>query len=191
MELTRIQKLVVDIADDYVGKKEISGNMGFEDEEMDREMRAIGFEDGQAWCAMVGHLIWAKAYQQHSAYVLPALKKMFSKSATKTLSNARKCPLFTVSKKPQVGALFIMQRYVKDKATWQGHLGICRSFKEGIQYTTFEGNTSSQGGRTGDGFYSLTRSLNVPERPTQLRLKGFVLLNDDIKPEEVEEYLNA
>ena len=55
---------IVEIAMNYLGQEEVSGNMGFEDDEFEKKMKAVGWEKGQAWCAYFAELVWKEAYKE-------------------------------------------------------------------------------------------------------------------------------
>lgn len=175
-----IQKIIRKTALRYVGQEEIRGNKGFKDQEFEEKMKTIGFKAGYAWCSLFAELVWREAYQQYNSFVVPELDKLFSAGAVKTYNNFKKSEHFNVSKLPEVGAICIWQNYRDGKAHWTGHAGIVTSVDYYLDKRTgffncVEGNTNDIGGREGYITALKGRSLGAPERPNQLRIKGFIL----------------
>ena len=186
----QIENVIVEKAKGFVGKREIAGNQGFHDEEVDKVMRKIGnFQNGEAWCAIAGKVIWKLAYAEFNSFMLPLLD-FFSKGAVKTYNNAAKKTVFETSPDvPKVGAIVVWQKYVQGKADWRGHLGIVTRV-EGDDFYTVEGNTSARyGDRNGDGFYVKFHNVSKEKVITKgLRLKGFIY-PADLTPIEIEKAL--
>jgi hypothetical protein len=164
------------IALNLVGIKEKPGNTGFIDQPgFEEEMRKIGMDDGDAYCCLTCKYVWRGAYKDQPE-IVDELDKLFSESCVETLSNFRQSR-FKVDRKPEVGAVMIMQKYDKDNdgnciATWQGHAGIVVDVLE-KEIVNVEGNTNSTGGREGDGFYEKKRLLNFNLRKG-LIIKAFI-----------------
>ena len=49
----------------YDGKQEIPSNQGFQDPQMEAELRSVGWAVGEPWCAFLGIVDWTKAYASH------------------------------------------------------------------------------------------------------------------------------
>src|SRR5688572_10748543 len=97
---------VIAAARSIVGKKEISGNAGFQDPEFQKRMMEVGWKKGEAWCAYTGEEIWKEAFtKDHPLYA--ELDKLFSAGAVKTYENFKKSDKFETGDKPKLGALVI------------------------------------------------------------------------------------
>lgn len=165
---------IVAVAESYVGKEEILGNLGFKDEEFERRMKACGWKENDAWCSYFTELVWKEAYQQWDATIFSRLDKLFSGSAVETYRNFSKTKDFLTANKPLPGALSCWQTYKEGKPHWTGHIGIVQSvdFKNG-KYTCIEGNTNDKGGREGYIVAIKNRELDFSVK-NGLVLVGFI-----------------
>ena len=157
MKLTNI---IQTVANKYIGEKEIKGNQGFKNPEFERKMKAVGFQEGHAWCAYFAELVWKEAYQQYDSTFIPILDKLFSASAVQTFRNFENFDGFETDREcPEVGDVVIWQNYKNGKPHWTGHAGIVVStesiddpncyYRIHYDFESVEGNTNSQGGREG------------------------------------------
>src|SRR5688572_26173037 len=110
---------LIEAAQKDLGKREKSGNIGFEDKKLEYDMKAVGWHPGWAWCASIQEKwIW-EAYphlkDEVSGYFVP--------SATATFRNLKNAG-YLVSMVPTVGALVYWQRMQDGNALWQGHAGV-------------------------------------------------------------------
>ncbi len=156
----------------WVGEKEISGNMGFENSEFDELMRKYGdFKDTQAWCMSFVKMVWIKRMGRKFEDILD---KLITPSTQTTFQNFENdtSGLFKVDKIARVGSIVIWQKYENGQSTWQGHTGIVKKVKTD-DFITIEGNTNDSGGREGIEVAEKERGydLNVTNG---LRLKGFI-----------------
>lgn len=162
----------------WVGEKEIAGNMGFEDEELDRLMREYGdFRDTQAWCASFVKMIYMQKLGKKYETLINELITPSTQTTWENFKNDNS-GLFIMSDKAKKGAIVIWQKYNNGKPTWQGHTGIVKKVKKD-KYTTIEGNTNAQGGREGIEIAEKERTYNY-NTTNGLRLKGFIYLNPKI-----------
>src|SRR5690606_18642823 len=104
VKLMKIPMKQIEIAKKYVGIKEVKGNMGFLDADFDKKMRAVGFQDGHAWCAYASELVFKEAFPER----FDEFDKLFSASAVQTFKNFEAAG-YTISDKPVEGALVIWQ----------------------------------------------------------------------------------
>lgn len=172
--MDRINQLIVNVANSYLGQQEIRGNRGFIDEVFERKMRTVGWDTGQAWCAYFAELVWKEAYAHHNSFMIAELNELFSGSAVRTYSNFRKSRRFSAESIPVPGALVVWQKYVGEEPHWQGHIGVVVSEPDETgKYWAIEGNTNAAGGREG---IEVAKKLNiVGARRGSLREKGFIL----------------
>lgn len=158
---------VQEIAKKYIGKTEKPGNMGFNDVEFEKKMKAVGFQPTHAWCCYFAELCFKEAFPEKAA----ALDKLFSASTVQTFNNFKKAG-YKISATPVPGALMIWQSYSKGKALITGHAGICIQ-GGGNSCRTVEGNTNDGGGREGYIVAEKTRIVNTTATEG-LRLLGFI-----------------
>ena len=140
--MKKIQQQIVDTAHSYLGQEEIRGNMGFKNPKFDEKMRAVGFQDKFAWCALFVELVWREAYARCNGLFDSELEKLFSAGAVATFNNFKKNGKYPISETPEPGSIVIWQYYKNGKAHWTGHAGVVVFVSEnGKQFTTIEGNT--------------------------------------------------
>lgn len=160
----------IEIAEKYVGQKEIKGNMGFVDADFDRKMREVGFQDGHAWCAYAAELVFKEAYPER----FDEFDKLFSASAVQTFKNAQRLG-YKISPTPIKGALVIWQKIKAGVPQWQGHAGICGNVVDGWIFESYEGNTNPAGSREGERFAKKNRK-HLAYVNNGLRILGFVVI---------------
>jgi hypothetical protein len=161
---------IVEIAKQYVGKKEKSGNIGFVDSQMEKDMRAVGWQPGWAWCSSFAELILWKAYPNR----INELKGFFVPSAVNTFRNLTKAG-YKTSMVPTVGSFVFWQRMKDGNSQWTGHAGIVVEVINEKEFKSVEGNTNGAGSREGDGVYLKTRVVN-PNVEDGLKVIGFVTI---------------
>lgn len=157
----------------WQGVKEIGDNESFDNEEFQKLLEACGWNKSQAWCAYFCEMVWREAYKKLDKSYDYELNILFSAGAIATYNNFRRDKDFVVDQTPEVGAIMIMQQYVKNKPDWRGHAGIVIEVREG-SVRTIEGNTNSQGGREGQYVAQKTRELNFTPGKNTLTLKAFI-----------------
>ena len=152
-----------------VGQKEVSGNMGFQNEQFERLMKEVGWNEGDQWCVYFAKLTW---YEKAPEWLKPKIKKSISGSSQTTWENVSKDPAFVVSKMPKVGDMVIWQSFKNGVGQWSGHAGIVT--KVGFNdFKTIEGNTNDAGSREGYIVAEKDRTFNF-DTNNGLRLKGFI-----------------
>lgn len=159
---------IVGIARTYIGKKEKPGNTGFEDKQMELDMRAVGWQPGWAWCAGFIEMVAWKAYPEKKE----AIKGLFVPSAVNTFRNLIKAG-YKSSMVPEVGSFVFWQKMDEGKALWQGHCGIVSDFIGEQTFKSIEGNTNSAGSREGDSVQEKLRTVK-PEVMNGLKVIGFI-----------------
>jgi hypothetical protein len=167
-----INEIITDTAKQYIGQKELKGNSGFTDPVFWDKMSMVGFDLGEAWCALFTELVWKEAYQQYDATRFAELDKLFSDSATKTFKNF-KAALWEVDQIAERGALIIWQYYDNGKPTWKGHAGIVKMLSNELIYT-IEGNTNVAGSREGEQVAEKIRKYSFAPVQKGLVLLGFI-----------------
>jgi hypothetical protein len=179
MEL--ISSLILKHAHRWVGEKEIPGNMGFENPELDRKMRAIGFCNGESYCIQAVKMVWLDAYAEYNSFYISILQELFDKNCYQNYLNFSRYKDFGISKTPIPGAISLFQHYkggrpvnagTEKHPVYTGHAGIFLQTTNGT-FLNFEGNTNLGGSSNGDGFYEKNREPNY-FRNDGLRFLGFV-----------------
>lgn len=168
-----IGDIIVEVAKEYIGEREIPGNQGFLDSKFQAAMEGTGWTKGDAWCAFFAELVWRTAYNKAGILIDAELNKLFSASAVATLANFKKAPDFIFSKTPTRGALCIWQHYSNGASGWEGHIGIVDEFTLST-VTTIDGNTNVHGGREGIEVGRVLRRMNFGAKDG-LVLQGFIL----------------
>jgi len=169
-----MNRSIKEIAESFIGKQEISGNLGFKDKEFEKKMKGVGFEKGFAWCSLFSELVWTEYYRQPKTPVAMAkIKKLCSASAVTTYNNFKNDPekTFTVSQTPKVGAIVIW----KHGKGPMGHAGIVvEVLPDGKTFKSVEGNTNAAGGREGIEVALKTRKIGQPFLEKGLNVAGFI-----------------
>lgn len=170
-----IHQIIIETAAKYVGQKELKGNSGFVDDSFWAKMDAVGFDEGDAWCALFGELVYREAYAQYNSLYDPILDKLFSKSAVTTFRNFKKAG-WEIGRVPMEGALAVWQTYKDGKPYWTGHLAVTgkKDTFTSISFGTTEGNTNAEGGREGIEVAEKNRKLDFEPKENGLVLLGFV-----------------
>lgn len=160
----------IELAKQYIGKKEKPGNTGFEDPAFESDMRKYGeWVSPYAWCACFMQMVFRKAYPDKSE----DLRKLFDPSTRTTFVNFQKAG-YIISQTPFVGALVIWALYsggVRDPEG-RGHAGIVTDIWAGDKFATIEGNGATSGSRNGDRVVAHDRDTKV--KPTGLNVLGFI-----------------
>lgn len=163
---------IVRTAQNFLGETEITGNQGFNDQEFENLMEAVGWDKGQAWCAYFCELVWKLSYI-NSQDIVRNLDLIMSGSAMGTWNGFKKSLDWETSTAAKPGSVVIWQSYKAGKPTWQGHAGIVESVED-VNFTSIEGNTNDGGGREGYIVARKVRKYNF-DSTKGLVLKGFVL----------------
>jgi len=159
---------LIEIAKADIGKKEKPGNTGFFDAQLEKDMRAVGWQPGWAWCAgILEKWAWA-AYPEKKE----AIKGLFVPSAVNTFKNLVKAG-YKSTMIPEVGSFVFWQKMDDGKALWQGHCGVVSSVTSPTTFLAIDGNTNSKGSREGD---SVQEKASVVNREVQdgLKVIGFI-----------------
>lgn len=161
---------ILEIAKKDLGKVEKPGNGGFKDPQLEKDMIAVGFQKGFAWCALISEK-WAKqAYPSKAA----EFDRLFSASAVTTFRNFQKAG-YQISKTPVAGALVIWQRHKNGVKSWQGHAGIVSEVISDSEFKSIEGNGSVKGSRDGTTVVEVRR--RIVKLDTGLNVLGFIILD--------------
>lgn len=156
-----------EIALKYIGETEKPGNMGFNDAEFEKKMKAVGFQKTHAWCAYFAELVFKEAYPEKFA----DLDKLFSGSTIQTFRNFRMA--YPVGNVPKEGDLVIWQTMKEGRAMPAGHAGVVVQVVDHNTFYSVEGNTNDGGGREG---YIVAKKLRnvVPNVQNGLKVLGFI-----------------
>jgi hypothetical protein len=159
---------LIEIARKDLGKKEKPGNTGFEDKDLEKAMRAVGWSPGWAWCSSIQEKwIW-EAFPE----LKDEVQGYFVPSAVATFRNLKNAG-YPVSIAPTEGALVYWQRMKDGKAQWQGHAGVVSQVISDTEFLSIEGNTNSAGSREGDSVQE-KRRLVRSDVENGLKVIGFV-----------------
>jgi hypothetical protein len=159
---------LIEAAKKDLGKKEKPGNTGFEDKELEKAMKAVGWAPGWAWCASIQEKWIREAFPERAA----DLNGFFVPSAVATFRNLKNAK-FPVSLKPTEGALVFWQRMKNGVPQWQGHAGIVSKVINEIEFYSIEGNTNEQGSREGTTVLEKHRVINWSLQDG-LKVLGFI-----------------
>ena len=162
------------------GKEEFKGNHGWKDKGFDAQMKATGWQDGQAWCAYWAEKVWCQCYDPDTVNVL---KRLFSANAVATFNNFWDSN-FVTSDDPVEGAVVIWQKMTNGEPSFvghtqwiRGHAGLVISTEGDVnKFMTLEGNSNSEGGREGIEVARQVRGCTHEDRnkTNGLRLLGFI-----------------
>lgn len=97
-----------------IGQRETVPFRGFADKALERELRALGWCQGEAWDDRIALRWWKSAYAAH-AEIVATLERIFSGVPMKTFRNFERSGRFIISQQPRVGAL-CFDRYSMLKA---------------------------------------------------------------------------
>jgi len=164
-------EFIVEAAEWYDGKTEKPNNSGFNDPAFEKELAAMGWLKGYAWCAYFTKLIYTKAYRNYPAQA-EFIRSKFNGGALATFNNVRNGNVFKISDKPVIGAIAVWQHGNGQS----GHVGIVISFDlKANTMVCIEGNTNASGSREGDRVAVKLRTIDRPRSASGLNLKGFIL----------------
>jgi len=159
---------LVEVARLDIGKKEKKGNTGFEDPQLEKDMIAVGWANGWAWCACIlEKWVW-QAFPERKQEV----KGLFVPSAVNTYKNLVGSG-YDRTMIPEVGRLVFWQKMDDGKALWTGHCGIVSEVINETTFKSIEGNTNSAGSREGDSVQEKTRTVNL-QVTDGLKVIGFI-----------------
>lgn len=161
---------LVEVAKADIGKKEKSGNSGFYDSLLEKEMRAVGWVPGYAWCACI---LEKWVWQAHPE-LKEQVKGLFVPSAVNTYKNLVGAG-YDRTMIPEVGRLVFWQKMDDGHALWQGHCGIVSEVINDTEFKSIEGNTNSAGSREGDSVQLKSRRVNL-QITDGLKVIGFIKL---------------
>jgi hypothetical protein len=162
----------VEVAMKYVGQKELPNNVFDPETDFGKKMKAVGHQDGNAWCALFCELVFKEAYPEK----FKDLDRLFSASAVQTFTNfthKEKGAGFMQNGLPKEGNLVIWQTQKDGKPQWTGHAGIVKEVKSDWEFTSIEGNTNDLGGREGVTVAIKERKV-LKDVWNGLRILGFI-----------------
>lgn len=118
---------------------EIQPNNGWADPAYEADMRSVGWQKGDEWCAAAAILCWKKGYAAN----LPVWKiaqRLVSLNCMQMVHNFYADPVWPTSvNMPKLGAIAVWQA---GNSAVYGHCGIVTAIN-GEHFTTVEGNTTS------------------------------------------------
>jgi hypothetical protein len=159
---------VVEIALQYVGERELPGNVFDPASDFGKKLHAVGQRDGDPWCALFTELVFKEAYPEK----VKEFDKLFSASAVQTYKNFEKAA-YPLNNLPREGNLVIWQKQIEGKPQWQGHAGIVYRLKSSWEFESIEGNTNEAGGREGTSVQIKERKV-LKDVWNGLKVLGFV-----------------
>ena len=152
----------IEIAKQYIGQKELPGNIFDPKSPLGKIIIEAGQKDGEAWCAYFCEAVFVET-----------LRSLFSASAVQTFHNFKKAG-YEITEGPKVGALVIWQNHKDGKPQWSGHTGIVTKVNADGSFHTIEGNTNSTGSREGTSVQEKVRK-NV-RTDNGLNILGFITI---------------
>jgi hypothetical protein len=160
------------IAESFIGQKEIPDNQGFTDPAFQKLMKRTGWRKPLAWCAYFVKACMITAKDAGITFV-----DMVSPSAVSTF-NAYKRAGRVYFNNPLPGDLAVWQKYANGKPTQFGHIAIITGPRPVVGSTvglfpTVDGNTDEAGTREGDCVARKERPLTFVKRTNGLVLLGF------------------
>lgn len=159
------KKTIAQVAISYIGQTEKQYNSGFSDPDFEKEMKAVGWQIKQAWCAYFCELCAIKAHPEKRDELI----KLFSGHVLTCFRNFQSAG--KIVDKPQVNDLAVWQL----GRSAQGHMGVVIAVNDNeILFSTVEGNTNDKGGREGYIVAKKNRNANLKFNPNILNLLGFI-----------------
>lgn len=127
-----------------IGQRETVANRGFVDKQFERDMKALGWRPGFAWCDFEAERIWKAAYAGHPE-IVALLDRMFTGGTLASFRNFQKSGRFVISQQPKLGALCYEQHGLTT-----GHVMVVTAYHVGADtFRQVSGNTSKGGSREG------------------------------------------
>jgi surface antigen len=161
---------VKEVAESYIGKREIKGNLGFTDKSFEKKMSDIGWKTTHAWCCYFTELVWSEVFDSVKG-MRKKIDNLFSGSATKTFKQFESAG-WNIGKVPEVGAVVIWCSVRNGVKSWKGHAGIVTGVNDSY-FETIEGNTNGGGSREGEIVASKKRKYRYSVN-NGLELVGFI-----------------
>jgi len=86
--------LVFQVANSYVGQKEVGNNAGWVDKKFEAKMVAMGWQIGWSWCAIFYKLCLKEALEQyysmpHDNSIVKDILKVYTPSVLRTVANRK------------------------------------------------------------------------------------------------------
>lgn len=127
----------------YLGKREKSGNSGFEDPIFELEMKEESWQKGWAWCCVFLRVVAVNTFPEKTE----ELRKLITPSVVQTFKNFRDAA-YPIGYLPQPNTVVFYQSYKDGKPQGTGHVGIVTK-ATGETYEDISGNTNEAGSREG------------------------------------------
>ena len=155
----------------FLGQEELTGNSGFRSETLERLMRQVGWDKGDAWCVYFAKMVW---YDMVPRAYRPVILKAISGNSQQAYKNAQKdtTGILKVTKYPGKGDIAIWQYFNQGIGQWKGHAAIVTGVRS-EKFSTIEGNTNVSGDREGYIVAEKERGYDF-RKDNGLRLKGFI-----------------
>ena len=143
--------------------KKLYNNAGFVDASFEATMKAVGWGNGQAWCAYYVKLVYMQLYSFDREWLSKyigggAMDNLYIVKNRNAVKDYRYIAI-TKNEKPQIGDVFCLGK------SGDGHTGIIvevlGQLGNGWNVKTIEGNTSDAGVREGYRTQYLTRTLEI------------------------------
>lgn len=160
-----------------MGKKELPGNAGFEDKELEKKMYSIGWVAPWPYCVLGAKLCAVEAFpeitREHGSSFW---NKLFSPNCQDTFENFLKAG-YPIKMEPSADTIVIWESWKNGCLTTKGHAGIVTK-KTAAGFEVVEFNTDGAGTREGDGIHLKSRVVvrNVPATGSALIVRGFIHL---------------
>jgi hypothetical protein len=180
---------IAQIATDYSNQNitEIQPNAGWTNPVYEADMKALGWEKGDEWCAASAILDWKKGYAG-SPVVWQIASKLVSLNSQQMARNFHADPVWPTSTSiPKLGAIVVWQA---GNSAVEGHCGIVVTIN-GNRFTSVEGNTTSEtkpnpnpkvSERDGWTIAEHTHTIGLPHTTLGLNLDRFVYAIESYAP---------
>jgi len=162
---------IVSFGKSFIGQQELTDNSGFKSETLERLMREVGWNKGDAWCVYFAKMVW---YDMVPRAYRPVILKAISGNSQQAYKNAKNdtTGILKVTKYPKKGDIAIWQHVDNGVTSWRGHAGVVTKVNTG-SFLTIEGNTNTSGGSEGYVVAEKQRGYDFTKN-NGLRLKGFI-----------------
>ena len=165
------RRRIIRFAGDFLGEKELLGNMGFQNTTFEKLMIDVGWKRGDAWCVYFNKVIW---YHMIANPYRDRAMELLNGNSQETLKNFRNdnSGLFKVTSYPKVGDIAVWQSFKYGIGEWKGHTGIVVKVRADY-FVSIEGNTNLAGGAYGYMVAKKEREYDFSNN-NGLRLKAFI-----------------
>ena len=157
LSFNRVRRKILRHARKWVNVKEISSNAGWDNSTFQKKMEAVGWKNGQEWCAYFVKMIilsccksGSDAYKFWQSHLTGGTQWNWA-----TLNKEKNSKYFEISKKPIKGSFVI---YQNNSDSSKGHTEFVEKVFSDGSYQVISGNSPFEGGKSGQGVVRKKRS---------------------------------